>query len=36
LAEIEPVKAIAAAEKMRVSVAKIFGELVKAPSKKET
>jgi hypothetical protein len=36
LAEIEPVKTIAAAEKKRQSVENIFGELIKASSKKET
>lgn len=33
LSEIEPVKAIAAADKMRSNVSKIFGELIKTPPK---
>ena len=36
LAELDPVKAVTAANKMRANVAEIFGELVKAPSKEQT
>jgi hypothetical protein len=36
LAELQPVKVVTVTKKMRASVATIFGEIVKAPSKKQT